>query len=381
MGNNSIGAKLAELILRDFENFKHDLYCAMIERCRLLLKSDAGLLAMITQQSFMFNSRYEKARERIIRDNCWVQVLHLGANAFEEINGEVVQTCTFIFSSTRIHEYSTLFIDLQSAPSEDAKRDAFIQIKNSNSQINTYRRNMRIFLQVPNSNVAYWLSDALLNALITCKKLGDYAETRHGLVTGNGDLFMRLWFEVPNDEIGFLIKQSDNVSREKYTWFPYNKGGTMRRWYGNNEYVVNWKNDGYAIRTYRDKTSGRIKSSNYNNEYNFCESISWTDLTTGLFSARYSFNGTLFDTSGPALFCNTGRIQYLLGFLNSKVMQSFIALFCTGLHYSPGSVAKVPIIIGQQDDVDCVVSKCFAESRADWDAFETSWDFKKHPLV
>jgi hypothetical protein len=170
------------------------------------------------------------------------------------------------------------------------------------------------------------------------------------------------------------------LDRASTTWFPYNKGGTMRRWYGNREYVVNWRNNGYAIRNYKDK--GKLKSSNYNLEYNCKPNITWTDLSTGLFSARYTPEGALFDTSGPSLFLNNiGNTYSLLAFMNAKVMQKYLGIYCVGLHYSTGAVSSVPVLFESSDIVEELAKSNVLLSRIDYDSFETSWDFKKHPLV
>ncbi len=235
------------------------------------------------------------------------------------------------------------------------------------------------FCKIEGLNFSYWLSDDFIRSLSNIKKIGSVAETRHGLVTGNGELFMRLWFEVDTSKFLCSVK-NEILPRAKNTWFPYNKGGSLRRWYGNREYVVNWMNNGLAIRNYKEK--GKIKSSNYNLDYNCRENISWTDISTGLFSARYTPEGSLFDTSGPSLFVNNrSNSLALIAFMNTKVMQKYLEIYCVGLHYSTGAVASIPVLFEPSPKIDAIASESIELSKADYDSFETSWDFKKHPLI
>lgn len=379
MGINNMRNHFCDYIISHFDIFKHDLYCVFIEVCNSYLKPNR-YQAMITQQSFMFNSRYKKAREEIIRKNASVSFLHLGARAFEEIGGEVVQTATFVFVSTLTNKYIGKFIDLQGFTSQDNKRQAYIDIINNTKYVNKiYEKSLSDFLNISGENFSYWLTPQFIESLNSKKKISSISETRHGLVTGAGDVFMRLWTEISIDRFDFntpnhMLDCVDTV------WFPYNKGGMMRRWYGNREYVVNWKNNGYEIRNYKDK--GKLKSSNYNIEYNCKPNISWTDISTGLFSARYTPEGALFDTSGPSLFLNNENNTYmLLAFMNTKVMQKYLEVYCVGLHYSTGAVASIPILYEQRKDVIKLTKNNLSIAMADYDSFETSWDFKKHPLI
>lgn len=279
MGINNMGGRFYKYITGEFEAYKHDLYCVFINVCHRMLRNNR-FQAMITQQSFMFNSRYEKARISINLENTCVSLLHLGARAFEEIGGEVVQAATFVLFSNTSQKYMGIFIDLQDGDSQQEKENEFLKSFWVGFQ-KKYTNNLRKFEDISGCNYSYWLSKQILSKLLSSKKITNYAEPRHGLVTGNGDLFMRLWSEVNSSKICFDGK------RRGVKWYPYNKGGTMRRWYGNREYVINWQNDGFDVRNYSD-SNGKIKSSNYNMEYIFKSNITWSDLTTGLFSARYT---------------------------------------------------------------------------------------------
>ena len=192
-------------------------------------------------------------------------------------------------------------------------------------------------------------------------------------------MFMRLWTEC--NETNVAIRKHD--SDKKMKWYPYNKGGSFRRWYGNREYVINWENDGLLIRNYFE--NGKLKSSNYNLDYNFKPNITWSDIKTGFFSARYTPKGALFDTSGPSLFVkDKDEYNYVLGFLNTKVAQKFLEVSCTGLHYSTGAVSSLPIrrlSNPQYAKIEQLVSSAVQLCIVDWDSFENSWDFQHHPLI
>ena len=370
MGINSYGSKLYNYILKYYSDFKHDLYCVFIKKCNSFLKT-GGFQSMITQQSFMFNSRFEKTRDSIINDMSCQNLIHLGTNSFEEINGEVVNNALFTISKPRIEGFQTTFVDLREAKQPTEKQ---IKYLNRDNGI-IYLRDMNLFNSIEGLNFSYWLSIPILRIIASQTKINSISIPRHGLVTGNGDYFMKLWFEVPFNNI--------TIRGASGKWSPYDKGGTLRRWYGNRDYIVNWESDGLEIRNYRGD-DGKIKSSNYNLDYNFKEHITWTDLSTGDFSARYTPNGALFDTSGPALFLKDRSFtNYLLGLMNTKVMQTIVRIYCSGMHYSSGAVGKVAFLYDTnlKNEVEKSSVDCLAISRTDYNSFETSWDFKEHPLV
>ena len=373
MGVGNVGGKLYDLVCTQYEPFKQDMYCVLVKRAHDLTRLD-GFQAMITQQSFMFNSRFEKMRDWIIPSCTLKNLVYLDTGAFEEISGEKVRTCAFVFSKKKIDRYKSFFVDLRNAEDAAAKETKYIDVCQSLTSEMLYTASMDSFRTIDGSCFSYWLSEKTMEILDSKEKVGKYAETRHGLVTGNGDLFMRLWHEVSFIDISF-------DDSKHYKWFPYNKGGSFRRWYGNREYIVNWQNDGQQIKNYRDD-KGNIKSSNYNEGYNFRENISWSDIRSGKIAFRYTPEGALFDTSGPSMIMkNSAKTYDLLGFLNTKVMQKLIDVFCTGLHYATGAVERIPLLHFESVDVDKIVQSCINISKSDWDSFEASWEFECHPLV
>ena len=373
MGINYFSEKLLDFINLSFEDYKHDLYFVFISKCYKYLKPN-GLLGMITQRSFMQNYRFEKGRTSLLNNICFDSLLDLGARAFEEISGEVVQACSFIIRKN-IERFNSLFIDLRNGMSESEKEKKYL-----NNDYEKYVCSNLFFEKIKGKAISYWLDMETIEYMNNIKDLNFYVEPRHGLVTGNGNLFMKLWFEI--SIVNAKLTDYKNSDSSTYKWFPYNKGGLFRRWYGNRLYIVNWENNGNAIKNYKE--SGKTKSSNYNDGYNFLENITWSDLTTGLFSARYTPQGSLFDTSGPSLFIKNNEIDifYFIALMNTCVMQKYLNVYKSGLHYTSGTVGRIPCVIATQKEIISNLSKeCVNLSKTDWDAFETSWDFKKHPLL
>ena len=378
MGIANLGGMLYDYIQAQFDAFKQDLYCVFVEKCRKLLKKN-GIQSLITQQSFMFNSRFENMREALINASAFVNMIYLGTKAFDEISGEKVRTCAYVIQNIRLPEYISYYIDLQEQESELSKEQAFLSIANVRnvSNCNRYTAKLMDFEKLDGKTFSFWISSAVIDNMAQQKKLEAFAETRHGLVTGNGDLFMRFWFECSSENLAISGK-SNNRSMK---WFPYSKGGTFRKWYGNRDYVVNWFDNGAAIRNYT--VAGKIKSSNYNINFNFRKNISWSDIKSGNFSARYTPSGALFDTSGPSLFVKKNdSLEFILGLLNTSPIQKFLDVSCTGLHYSTGAVSNLPIKTGDAEEKVSKLARInISISRTDWDSYETSWDFKRNPLV
>lgn len=200
--------------------------------------------------------------------------------------------------------------------------------------------------------------------------------------TGSNDLFMRYWFEVEKNRMKTNCKTRDNAVQSSCKWFPYNKGGDFRKWYGNDEYVVNWYNDGFEIMNFKDEKTGRIRSHNYNLDYIFRQGISWTALSSGNFGCRFSSQGKLADSKGSMLYLkNDDLLMYFLGLLNSCVSKYVLGVTSQTLDFKPGRIAELPVVVAERDSVEPIVNHQVKLSKKDWDSFETSWDFEKHPLV
>lgn len=375
MGSSGMSAKMSEYVKDNYPDSKSDLFAVFIEKCSELLKS-TGYQAMITQHSWMFLSSFEKLRGKLLRYDI-VNMVHLGARAFEEIGGEVVQTTAFVLTKCEASEFNATYIRLVDYNSQHSKEEAFL----SGSDRHTSKKEN--FEKIPGSPVAYWVSEAMLRSFETGKLLEKLADTRLGMATANNNIFVRYWHEVKDCTIGFGFGTREESVQSKRTWFPYNSGGEYRRWYGNFENVVNWKNDGYAIRNYSKNGDGKINSHNYNLDYIFKTCLTWSALSSSNFGIRYSPKGSLFDNAGSSLFTNSDLLQYILGLLSSKITFTLLKATSPTMNFQPGNLSALPVIISQKRkaEVNIVVDQSISLSRADWDAFETSWDFKRHPLI
>ena len=373
MSVSGSGEKLSRYVIKHFENVKNDLYSVFIEKCRIFTKKNY-FQAMITQQAWMFTVTYEKLRQQLTVATI-VSLLQLGPNAFEEIKGEVVQTAAFVIQNADNKNYSSSYFDLTDGESESEKKQMYLRKEH------IFTANYTDFKDVPNESMAYWLSH---NALVCfeSKKIGEYATTREGMTTADNECFLRSWSEVIWNKVDVACTNLNEAKHKNKKWFPYNKGGVNRKWYGNRELVVNWENDGAEIKSLKDSRTGRIRSHNYNAEYSFRESGTWTAICSGNIMVRYSPMGSLFDSKGASVFVpSSEKLKYIIAMLNSKVSNVFLNVLSPSYEYKVGHVANVPCIFKLDDEVEEVSQRCISLSQNDWDSFETSWDFKKHPLI
>lgn len=372
MGASNMNSDLSEYVKKYYPDSKSDLFAVFIEVCSRMAKQN-GYQAMITQHAWMFLSSFEKLREKMMLTET-VSMAHLGARAFEEIGGEVVQTTSFVRVRTHIDNYKGVYCRLIEPTTQQGKEEMFLAGKNR------YTANQDNFAKITGSSVAYWLSR---NSLVNFDKvfLENFANSREGVTTGCNDQFLRLWYEVAFGNIGWNAKAANDTINCNFKWYKQMKGGDFRRWYGNREYVIDWENNGDRIQHFADEKTGRIRSHNYNLDYNFHEMLTWTNISTGKFSLRYVEEGFVFDTTSSAMFLSHRNVFYVLALMNSCVAQNYLSVLCPTLKYQPGNVVKVPYIEKSKGDVEELSKKCVALSKDDWDSFETSWDFTRHPFI
>lgn len=362
-------------VQKHYPDSKSDLCTVFIEKCHSLLKENA-YQAMITMHSWMFLSSYEKLRSKLLDTNTLINMAHLGARAFEEIGGEVVQTTAFVFDNASIKNYQSNFKRLVDYNSQDTKEEEYLKDEN------LYTSSATNFSKIPGSPIAYWASNNIYNAFDKKSFIGDICEPRVGMATANNDVFIRLWYELNEEKIGFDFPNRDLAKASKKKWFPFAKGGESRKWYGNNDYLVNWENDGEEIRNFKDEQTGRIRSHNYNLDYIFQSAITYSVISSRNPSFRFSPIGFLYSNSGYGIFFN-GDLEkrYVLGLLNSKVIGIILNMLSPTMGFESGYLRKIPLLNGNHDRVVSLVNNNILLSHSDWDFFETSWDFKIHPLV
>ena len=374
MGDKGMSPKLSEYIKANYSDSKSDLYAAFIIRCSQMT-ADYEFQAMITQHGWMYLTSFEKMRSSIMSTDV-VNMLHLGPRAFDEIGGEVVQSVCFVLRKTDISDYKASYYRLIDGNSEKAKENLFL-----NRQGLFVSAKVR-YKRIDGEPFAYWISDGLLKAFSTGTKLGKLAFPCQSMATTNNDLFLKLWFEVACGDIKFDAESEEDTIDNKY--FPYNKGGEFRKWFGNNAYVIFFRNKGEDVCRYIDSHSkvnhtGRV----INRDRYFKENFTWGALASSL-SCRYSQKGFIFDTKGSSCFSyDKGKLLYYLGFMNSVVCSKILSLLAPTLDFNCGTLAKTPILFSEthHKEVNNWVTSSIEISKSDWDSFETSWDFQRHPLV
>lgn len=373
---SNLSPKVNDFVKANYPDSKVDLFAVFIERCGLMTRV-SGYQAMITQHAWMFLASYENLRDKLLNKEL-INLAHLGPHAFDEINGEVVQTSSFVFCNDFFSNYNSTFVQLVGGKNEAAKAAMFIS---GEHRFNKTNEQLREIQGTPYT--AYWASDVVLSAFKKSHLVGDVSEPRVGMATANNDRFIRLWFEVNRNKFGINISSRKEAVESRKKWFPFAKGGEQRKWYGNNDTVVNWENDGFEIQNFKDEKTGRIRSHNYNLDYIFSSALTWTVIGTEKTSFRFCPVGFLYSNSGYGPFCNNEKTKYyLLGFMNSKIAASLLKILSPSMGFESGYLRKLPLI--ESDSLDSIVERvkhCIDGSNAEWDSFEISWDFKKHPLL
>ena len=386
MGSSSFGPFMSRWVKKNYPDVKSDLCTCFIERGFNLAK-DRGYAAMITMQSWMFLGSFEKMRSSLIEGKSILSMLHLGPRAFDAIGGEVVNvTADVVYNGRATCEGA--YVRLVDINGSDAKRQKALEAIQNPDCGWFYRRDAETFKQIPGTPIAYWASSGILSAF-TSGTIREAAFAGIGMRTGDNDRFLRYWNEVSFEKVGLGYTSSEQEIASGSKWIPYNKGGSFRRWYGNNEYVVNWLNDGFEIkentrRVYPD-LGDNLGWKISNEKYYYRPGLTWTGVTSGAFNCRLYGSGFIFDSGANGLF-STGllSVDYFAGLLNSSVAASAFSFLNPTLNFGAGTVNNIPVVSAADDDIvqaENYVHRCVDMSKADWDSFETSWDFKRHPLL
>ena len=375
MGSSNMDKWLAKWTAKQYPDTKRDLCTCFIER-GFSLAVPEGYSSMITMQSWMFLGSFEAMRKRLIDNVSIVEMAHLGTRAFASIGGEVVSTTATVVANRKVDvpgEYLRL-IDFEN---EREKEAAIIEAIDNSDCGWFYRRRAEDFKAIPGSPIAYWASRSLIDIFMNQKKLSDFAAVKIGMGTGKNDLFLRDWWEISRCLLDVNLCSIDRLSESCGKWFPYNKGGDYRLWYGNLQEVIWFDAEGRA----------KIQSMSGHREnggraYYFKEGITWTFISSGRFSVRERPSGSVFDVAGSMLFINEKEIfLYVLAFLSSNVSNYILKILNPTLNYQAGNIKNLPVCIQDLNNVDLLANKNIYISKEDWNSHETSWDFKYHPLV
>lgn len=366
MGGSGMNTTLSTYVKKNFPDSKSDLSTCFMEQCgRLATKN--GYYAMINIPVWMFLSSYEKLRKKIEIRNTYVNMVHFGRGIF----GSDFGTTSFVISKTHTNEYigvyRRLFEKQGAVDSVEQKQKWFFE------GMGYYTAKQENFSKIPGSPVAYWVSEKIFDCFANFEKIDDVANPRQGLATGNNEKFLRLWYEVSNEDIKFDAVSLDDFFETNRKYIPYNKGGSFRKWFANMEFIIRFDRKHYGI-------LGTVGNHLPSRDFYFKESITWSKVTSGGLSMRYIPHGSAFDVAGCSIFCDR-NIMYMLGFVNSCIMQNLMNVLSQTLNYEVGSVKQIPIIYKDVEKIESIVKENVSISKEDLVSYESHFEFEKHPLV
>ena len=374
MGASGMEAKLSKYVKNNFPDSKSDMSTVMMERA-LEMSKKLGYVSMINIPVWMTLKSYAKMRNMLLNNITIENLVHFGRGVF----GSDFGTTAFVLKKNFTEGYNSTFRKLylkQGAVSTLSEKERLYL-----SDIGYYIVNQSKFKEIDGSPIAYALNENIINAFQNERKVADIGTTRLGMTTADNNRFTRLWSEVVFDKLITNATCKEDVIKYRKKWVPYNKGGQYRKWYGNNDVIVNWENDGYEIKNFADDR-GHIRSTVPNTEYYFKKCITWSKVTAGSIAFRYKTNGSIFDVAGASLFADGKNLLYLQGFLNSKVALSILNVLSPTLNYEGSHIAALPVKFDcNKNKVIELVRNNIRISKDDWDSAENSWDFQRYPLL
>ena len=373
MGGRGMNAFVKKFAKDHFSDAKSDLFACFIERGYTLAK-DAGHNAMVTMQSWMFLVSFEKMRERMLRKKTILTMAHLGSRAFGSISGDVVQTTAFVLKNQSSQGYKPVFFRLL----DGGEAEKSTALANSEKRFDMTAQDE--LKKIPGSPVAYWVSERMREVFERGTLLGKLVDAKQGLATADNDQFLRRWHEVDHEKCSYGSKSRDAAAQSGKKWFPYNKGGEFRRWYGNQDYLVNWEADGQDLFAFRPRSVIR------NPDYYFLPSVTWSDVTSGPASFRLNDSGGIHDVAGMSVFSFRGVGRPLLaGYCNTPIVLAIARATNPTLHFQIGDFVNIPFIeaVGEYISLDVTrnVNRLARATIIDWNAYERSRDFQSLPIL
>ena len=373
LGNSRFSAKLDTFIKKEYPNEKSDLSMAMFKKALSSYAKESGFVSFITTSSWMFLSSFEKLRKYVFENASITSLVDFGTELFDGKVGHN-PVVAWVCRDTKLNYKMTAvrLVDYCYSRRDEKEKEFF----NDENRFSARQDN---FEKIPGAPVAYWVSEAVTRAYSDGKTIDELGASRSGMQTGNNDLFLKFWYEIDKRDIGYGIESEEMCKKVNPKYIPQPKGGAYRKWYGNLEYVVLYKDDGKALREYQGTSI--IK----NPQYYFREGISWSHTTSKAFSGRYMPRGCIFNVEAPTFYPNKDvNMWYVLGFLNTEITDVLFGTISQTMHYMAGDMAKIPVFLSDDrrtEEVEAYSKQSTEISREDWDSFETSWDFKRHPLV
>lgn len=364
MGGSGMSAKLNAFVKKYYPDSKADLFSVFIEKGNNWVVRD-GYNSMVTMQSWMFLTSFESMRDSILSTKTITNLMHME----NMVMGIAFGTAVTVFKNCRIPQYKGTYNHITVKDIDKDSPKVFPNYNNRFAQTSTDN-----FSKIPSKPIAYWISDDFLK-IFNNPLVGDLADSKQGIATADNNRFLRLWFECNLNDLYLNCESHEQSISSTKKWYPYNKGGEFRRWFGNNDYVVNWKYDGRELRQFK-------KSVIRNPSYYFKECFSWSLVTSGITAFRYKPVGHIFDVAGMSCFSDN-NLLYLLGLCNSVVVTEVLKVIAPTINYQCGDIAHIPVIIDaeRKTDIETLVSKNIDYAKIDWDSYEVSWDFEEHPFI
>ena len=365
----SMNPKLKSYVVKNYPDSKSDLYACFIERC-LELSKIRNYVAMITQQSFMFTDDYKELRHKLLGSKSFINMLHLGVDSFPDIKGEVVQTTSFILSNRYPESYLGVFVRLVDYSCEQ-------KATNYNVDSNKYFASSVTFHKIKAEPISYWLSESIIRTFSTGVPFEEYGKPRAGITTGDNDKFLRFWHEVQVDKIGLGFTSVAELHATDKLYIPYNKGGPLLRWYGNNDTVIMFDQHNYNL---------LLNQGNHlpSRQYYCLECVTWSDISGRNFAARYCPKGFVFDVKGSCGFPDSNKLYFVIAFLNSKLTPKYIEALNPTTTTQVGDLKRIPILPIDTNNyivINYLSKSCVEITKENYDLYEISWDFARHPLI
>lgn len=385
MGLRGINSKLADFLINNFPISKYDLFSVYMEVC-LKYSKKYGIVSMINQHSWMFLSSFMEFRNWLLDKSTFINMLHLGTRAFEENVGTIVQNVAYVSRNYSNYSYKTKVINLTKENNSEEKNIKLKEICNNISKREIYKLSLKQLFIIPSKPFAYWVNENILKVFSSFKPLSELAKPRQGMATSDNKRFLRQWFEVDINKIKFDAHNSEEAQKSGKKWFPYNKGGEYRKWYGNNEFIINWENGGKEVKEYAAKLYKSYSRTIKNEKFYFKRGLTYTFISEDI-GARYCQNGFIFDVAGSSIFSEKEeQINIILALLCSKISKMFLDIMNPTYNIQVGDIKNIPISKKMfQEEISYKIKNLVHEniiiSKNEWDSFETSWDFKWHPFL
>lgn len=374
MGSSSFGPFMSKWVKKNYPDVKSDLCTCFIERI-FSLTEKAGLAGLATSNSWMFLSSFENLRQQLVDIKTIDSLVQLSVHGF---HGIAAQVCTFVIRNKHVAGYRGGYVRLNDFDHWSLQEGKALEAIQNTDCGWFYRRDAEAFKQIPGTPIAYWLSDAAVKNMASLPSLSNFAQPKQGMVTRDNKRFMRSWWEIGLIDFDDAIQSHREARESKAKWLPCTSGGQFRKWFGNNEDVIFWEHDGAELIEF---SGSHIK----NRQFYFLPAVTWSSISSGAFSTRYVSSGYLPEHAGNCLYTNESMLALIQGIANSSIALFFMSLLSPSLNFNVGDVARIPIVkpsdCNQQNEIINIVRALRHESKSDWDSFETSWDFKRNPLV